>query len=77
MNILIGSSNKGGVIVTKKKLESYIGKEVKVILFDDTELKGTLRKGKTPLENTYTLLDSENENWFFRASHIKKLEVLK
>ena len=63
--------------LTKNKLEQYIGKEVKVILFNDIELKGTLRKGKNPLENRYTLQDSKNENWFFRVSHIIAIEEIK
>lgn len=62
-------------MITKEKLDSYIGKEVRVILFDNNELEGVLE---------YILEFSERYgyrkpgyynigNMGFKRSHIKRI----
>lgn len=74
----------------RDKLESYLGKYVKIILFDGTAIKGTLHKtGEKAFENDPDLSMPKqryfctDENGFissrclFRVSHIKTLALAK
>lgn len=61
--------------MTTKKLESYIGKEVKIILFNGNEIKGTLRKAKVPFTNAYALDGNKGNTRFFKENHVKKIVI--
>lgn len=63
--------------LTRELLESYAGKKVKVVFFDDTTREGTLVLGMgigngfiVQKPKMYTI-----GNLCFRLSHIKSLEV--
>lgn len=72
--------------MTRKELEQYLGKTVKIKLFDDDVIVGELHKtGEEQFKNNpslyfawkyYVLLNQNSNSCLFRVSHVKKLEVI-
>lgn len=69
----------------RSDLEMYLGKNVKITLFDDTIVNGELHKtGEEMFKNNPNLYLPRNRYFvinpfchlIFRCSHVKKLEVL-
>lgn len=60
-----------------KKLKNYIGKEVKIIMFNSNKIQGVLRKAKVPFTGAYALDTNNGETWFFKEKHVKYIEVVK
>lgn len=54
-----------------KKLEALLGHNVKVTLFDDTTITGILTHAE------YRPDRYQVQNWSFRKSHVKKIEVVR
>ena len=69
----------------RSELEKYINKKVKIILFDKTEILGTLHKtGEEKFKDNPNLYIPRNyyfctepQSCLFRSSHIIKLEEIK
>lgn len=69
----------------RNRLEEFIGKTVRVKLFDDRIIEGELHKtGEERFKadpnlylphNYYVLLNSQGTTCIFRSSHVKKCEV--
>lgn len=54
-----------------EELNALLGKKVKVTLFDDTTITGILTRAEWKPERYQV------ENWIFRKTHVKKIEVLR
>lgn len=54
-----------------EELNALLGKKVKVTLFDDTTITGILTRAEWKPERYQV------ENWTFRKTHVKKIEVLR
>lgn len=54
-----------------KELNALLGKKVKVTLFDDTTITGILTRAEWKPDRY------EVANYYFRKSHVKKIEVVK
>ena len=68
-------------MTSKEKIKLYISKEVKVLLFDGKTLIGKLENCDTDEWKNKWGIKQKNYyavgNEVFRASHIKKIEVIK
>ena len=72
--------------INKQVVDSYLGKRVKIKLFNDVICEGELHKTGEELfkgnnnlyipKNYYCTINPHN-NWIFRSSHIKKIEEVK
>jgi len=60
----------------RELLETHIGKQVRIVLFDDTILRGTLKSGNAffPSPKWYHVPEV---HMTFRSSHVKKCEATK
>lgn len=58
----------------KIAIDTYTGKEVKIILFNGDEIEGILRKAKVPFTNAYAIDGKENTR-FFKECHVKEIKV--
>lgn len=62
----------------REKLETYIGRQVKVLLFDGRAYKGCLQKTNTDAvkHNYYALLDKGGNTTgpIFRCSHVTRVK---
>ena len=54
-----------------EELNTLLGKKVKVTLFDDTTITGVLTRAEWKPDRY------EVANYFFRKSHVKKIEVVR
>lgn len=54
-----------------KELNALLGKKVKVTLFDDTTITGILTRAEWKPDRYQV------QNWTFRKTHVKKIEVAK
>ena len=54
-----------------KELNALLGKKVKVTLFDDTTITGVLTRAEWKRDRYQV------QNWTFRKTHVKKIEVAK
>lgn len=71
--------------MNRNEFEKYIGRYVKITLFDDDVIEGILFKhdseqlkkypGLYIPEKRYILINDNKESCLFRVSHVKKLEI--
>ena len=54
-----------------KELNALLGKKVKVTLFDDTTITGVLTRAEWKPDRYQV------QNWTFRKTHVKKIEVVR
>lgn len=54
-----------------EELNALLGKKVKVTLFDDTTITGVLTRAEWKPDRYQV------QNWTFRKTHVKKIEVAK
>ena len=54
-----------------KELNALLGKKVKVTLFDDTTITGVLTRAEWKPDRY------EVANYYFRKTHVKKVEVVR
>ena len=60
----------------KIAIDTYTGKEVKIILWNGYKIQGVLRKAKVPFTNAYALANNER-TLFFKECHVKEIKVIK
>lgn len=54
-----------------KELNALLGKKVKVTLWDDTTITGILTRAEWKPDRYQV------QNWTFRKTHVKKIEVIR
>lgn len=54
-----------------EELNALLGKKVKITLFDDTTITGVLTLAEWKPDRYQV------ENWTFRKTHVKKIEVIR
>ena len=54
-----------------EELNALLGKKVKVTLFDDTTITGVLTRAEWKPDRYQV------QNWAFRKTHVKKIEVIR
>lgn len=54
-----------------EELNALLGKKVKITLFDDTTITGVLTRAEWKPDRYQV------ENWTFRKTHVKKIEVIR
>ena len=60
----------------KIAIDTYTGKEVKIILFNGDEINGILRKAKVPFTYAYAI-GEKGKSRFFKECHVKEIKVIK
>lgn len=53
-----------------EELNALLGKKVKITLFDDTTITGVLTRAEWKPDRY------QAQNWTFRKTHVKKIEVI-
>ena len=53
-----------------EKLEAHLGRKVKITLFDNTTITGVLTRAEWKPDRYQV------QNWTFRKTHVKKIEVI-
>ena len=54
-----------------EELKALLGKKVKITLFDDTTITGVLTRAEWKPDRYQV------QNWTFRKTHVKKIEVVR